>query len=528
MKAVKDKTVAGPFKRIPGLDKRINSILSIPKPGGERRVVVNLSAPGGSPSTVDRSFNGNANKDLSRCWPLTQLNARQFALMIRSMGSGARMGKSDLTQAYKNMPVTIEQRELQRFMFADRIFEDLRLIFGDTHAPMFFDRFHHVILVAFVTIPNNIPRPIWGKCIDDIPVVVPSDRSYWLRKYFYHYKTVCDKFGVKLSQSNDKHKSFEEEIEGEVLGIMFNTELMIWNLPLRKKRSIIRLLREVIYSPSAWTLHRWEVLNGKLQHLAGMWPPGKFFLDSFINAMNVARIRLSFIRSKKVIRDAMVWLAVMEKGNLPIPKEQYGPTLMHFTSFSDASGRIDDTPGVGLLIPSQFGEAPRVAAWEFPRGFLNSCDEMGKKCYCKTTCLEAIGVVSILFLGAEVLRGKCVVHKVDNIATCLAWNRGRSSMDQWATTILRAVGHICAFLNIDLHLQWQRRRSDRCSVAVDNLSHDRCEGLTQEETSCYLSESKVGFPEPLLRWMKGPRVDYNLGIELVEWLKASEANANGV
>ena len=82
---------------------------------------------------------------------------------------------------------------------------------------------------------------------------------------------------------------------------------------------------------------------------------------------------------------------------------------------------------------------------------------------------------------------------------------------------------MCAFLNINLHLEWQRRRSDRYTVVVDNLSHDRCEGLTQDEMARYLSEPMVGFPGPLLRWMNSPRVDYNLGIELVEWLKACDS-----
>ena len=85
---------------------------------------------------------------------------------------------------------------------------------------------------------------------------------------------------------------------------------------------------------------------------------------------------------------------------------------------------------------------------------------------------------------------------------------------------MRATAHVCAFLNIDLHVEWQRRRIDRYTRVVDNLSHDRCEEMTQEEVEQYLSEPLVGFPEPLLRWMMGPRIDYNLGIHLVGWLKS--------
>ena len=85
--------------------------------------------------------------------------------------------------------------------------------------------------------------------------------------------------------------------------------------------------------------------------------------------------------------------------------------------------------------------------------------------------------------------------------------------------IVRATVRVCAYLNVDLHLKWQRRRSDRYTRVVDNLSHDRCEELNQEELDQYLKEPLVGFPDPLLRWMRSPRIDYDLGIHLVNWLK---------
>ena len=195
---------------------------------------------------MDKSFNGNVDPNLKSCWPLTQLNARQFSFMVRNMGIGAYMGKSDLSSAYKCIPVAIDQRELQRFMFGDMVFEELRLIFGDTYASMFFDRFHHVIITTFVTVPNSIPRSIWGKCIDDVPVVVPANRIDLLRKFFQKYKEVCAKLEIKLSYSDDKMKSFEEDTTGIVLGIIFDTVKMTWNLTLIKKIDLIGLLKEIL------------------------------------------------------------------------------------------------------------------------------------------------------------------------------------------------------------------------------------------------------------------------------------------
>ena len=124
----------------------------------------------------------------------------------------------------------------------------------------------------------------------------------------------------------------------------------------------------------------------------------------------------------------------------------------------------------------------------------------------------------MLLLAPDLLQGKTVVHVVDNIATCLAWDRRRSSLDGWTSTLVRACGHVCAALNIDLHTEWRRRRTDRYTVVVDDLSHDRCKEMSREELQAYLVETQDGFPEPLLTWMKAPRTDLNLGINLVRWL----------
>ena len=91
-------------------------------------------------------------------------------------------------------------------------------------------------------------------------------------------------------------------------------------------------------------------------------------------------------------------------------------------------------------------------------------------------------------------------------------------MDSWTTTLVRAAAHVCAFLNISLYTEWRPRRSDRPTEVVDDLSHDLCGALNKEELEAYVNEKQVCFPEPLLFWLRSPKVDFNLGIRLVEWL----------
>ena len=281
LKAIRNKTIAGPFLPSAERCRRINAFLSVPKPGGERRQVGDLSSPKATRSVVDKSFNGNVDPELELSWPLTQLSAQQFSHMILSMGKGSYLGKTDLSQAYKNIPVVEEQKKLQRFMFGNMVFEETRLVFGDTYAPMYFDRFHSVILTVFVSALGHIPRCIYGKCIDDIPVVVPAGRLDLLRLHLERYKEICSRLNVRLSPM-DSVKGFEETQTGEVLGIIFCTVDLSWRLPVEKRNALIRMLRESIFSKERQTEKFWEKITGKLSNVYQLWPAGKFFIDKFL------------------------------------------------------------------------------------------------------------------------------------------------------------------------------------------------------------------------------------------------------
>ena len=391
--AIKAETVAGPFAESLLQSERINSFLSVPKPNGERREVGDLSSPSATWWSEDRSFNGNVDPEIEYVWPLTQLTARQFSLMLKGMGAGAMMGKTDLTQAYKNLPVVESQRKLQRFKFGHYVFEDLRMIFGDTYAPAFFDRFHHVILTAFVTVPHQIPRCIWNKCLDDVAIVVPEERTDLLDRHISVYKEVCKKLRVKISSSTDPVKSFEKSQSGIVLGILFDTRDMSWQLPEPKRTELLKRLQDVVDGRKPLDLKSWESLIGKLENLSTLWLPGKFFLDWFLSSVKKARSGHR-IPCNRVKRDAKIWVAMLKAGKLPILRQRSSPPLEHVVTYSDAAGEILDTPGVGLLIPAQLGHGPRAAAWEFPMRFLYTEDENGKKCFKKTCSLEALGKCS--------------------------------------------------------------------------------------------------------------------------------------
>ena len=141
---VKAGHMAGPLNIGQVADAKVNGFVSIGKPDGSRRQVGNLSHPPGL------SFNDNIDPEVLDTWHVKQTTACQFADMIMRAGRNAVMSCSDMVSAYKNMPVTKEQRRLQVFEFCGKQFVDLMLIFGDKCACMWYDRFHHCIVWFFV------------------------------------------------------------------------------------------------------------------------------------------------------------------------------------------------------------------------------------------------------------------------------------------------------------------------------------------------------------------------------------------
>ena len=134
------KNMAGPPDLNAVEETKVNGLISVSKPDGSCRQVGNLSHP------VGLSFNDNIDEEILKTWTVKQTTAKQFADMIVESGQGSLMSCSDMVSAYKNLPVKKEQRRLQVFQFGGKHFVDLKLIFGDRCACMWYDRFHHCVV----------------------------------------------------------------------------------------------------------------------------------------------------------------------------------------------------------------------------------------------------------------------------------------------------------------------------------------------------------------------------------------------
>ena len=526
---VKKGNMAGPLPKGFVKNAKINSLMSIKKPDGSRRQVGNLSSPVGS------SFNDGISAETLRKWKVYQTTSKQFSQMVARAGRGAVLACCDMNSAYKCLPVCIDQRRLQCFHFLEREFVDLRMIFGDQSACMYFDRLHWCIIEFFVLSRSQIPRRWIGRTVDDIPAVAPKIASEILNSFTETYKCQLSRLNIGFAPvDNERKKAFDASTSGEVLGVWYDTEDMSWKLSDRKLVLLIDELMEAVSPNEKISVNQVEVIHGKLNHFAQLCPPIKLLIGEVLFFLKKSLAKLPDMRSQlRYKKDlivpssmkvelstcaAIVWDTLCHP--LPVLEQDAPLALEAVQVFTDFSGHLLANPSLGVYIPSEFKEGPIVMSLAFPRKFLLSEDGEGHKCYSKSTSLEALGFLVPLVMKPDKFIGRKTIVISDNAASVLILGKGYSSGDPWATTICRAARVVAAALGCDLLAKWEPRRSSRETRISDNLTHNLLDELEREEVTAYIEDRSVSFPHPVLQWMAQPGIDTDLGYKCLRWMSS--------
>ena len=521
---IKDGHLAGPLPM--RKDIKINSWMAVPKPNGHRRQVGNLSSPEGS------SFNDGIPPEFLSQWQVTQTTARVFSFMIALAGKGAIMSCSDMVAAYKTLPVTLSQRPLQGFSFMGSLFLDLRMVFGDKSACMWYDRLHYAVIHYMVLQRVPFPANALGRTVDDIPAVVPARSANALQAFVRTYREQLNHLNIGAAPADpERRKAFDGDTSGEVLGIRFDTISFTWHLPHDKIAILVSSLLRVASPGSTLTLHEVQVLHGRLNNFAQMSPPALlliaqliFMLQEIMEANNSKQANKpshSFAVHTSLQSDVATLAAIIADTichPLPIAAPPNPPALCAIQVFTDASGHLLANPALGIYCPAQFMTPPFIASVPFPQSFLLKEDLQGKKAFRKTTTLEALGLLTPLCLDPLKFAEREVCVIIDNVATTIALHKGRSH-DAWATTIIRAARVMAAGIGATLVTVWKPRRSCRPTRVADDLTHGLTIELTQSEVLSYLDLGVTAFPMPILHWMAKPGPDKSLGRQCLLWTR---------
>jgi hypothetical protein len=108
---VEKKFVAGPFLNPPLPNFRANSILAVPQPN-KVRICLNVSLP------ENRSFNDNI--DTFEMEKIKMSSARLIGHTILEAGKNCSIAKTDIVDAYKNVPARVSDLHLQDFKWEGR------------------------------------------------------------------------------------------------------------------------------------------------------------------------------------------------------------------------------------------------------------------------------------------------------------------------------------------------------------------------------------------------------------------------
>ena len=523
---VKGGNLAGPMDPKEHPLTKINAFMAIPKPLGHRRQVGNLSSPAGN------AFNDGIPAAVLRTWPVTQTTAKQFSIKITRAGWRAVMSKCDMVNAYKLIKVCLEQRWLQGFMFCGKLFLDLCLIFGDKAACMWYDRFHFCILSYFVLPKTTIPGTAVGETVDDITAVAPDKAESALAKFVNIYRQELASLNIEAAASDPEcTKAFDGSRKGEILGVIFNTKDMSWNMGLRKTKKLADRLWSMSSSKAAISLHEAEVLVGEVEHFTQLATPITLlvsnlreFLKNILSSHTTSKCQdrdTTWLPITEELKDDCRTMAVIVKDTmehpLPILLETF-KDLLAIPVYTDASGCLNSNPSLGILIERHNRTQPLVASLRFPYKFLHAFDKHGHAIYCKSTLLESLGYLATLLLCPHRFQGLSVSFMIDSLSAVSALKKGFSPSDELTTTIVKASRVVAASLNCDISSEWIPRRSNRQSTIADDLTHNLTASLNKDELDSYLAMCAVSFPLPILQWMDNPVEDHTLGRKCWLWM----------
>jgi hypothetical protein len=307
-----------------------------------------------------------------------------------------------------------------------------------------------------------------------------------------------------------------------VLGVEFNTNRLEWRLHPRKIADIVAAI-ELMQQSGHSDLKQMEKLTGKLNNFAQMMP----FAKLFKRTMN--QFLAGFAENYEILlevpehfkKDLDIWKSILTCSPdwLPIAKEMDNPVPDALRFVSDAAGGTGNEVWAGV---ASIGELHEKSFWYLGRGVwppsvYSYRDEKGAALAQKMTTLELVGLFLPFLTVPEVVRGRNIVLGVDNLGVVFAWENGYAKGDLLASSLVRALGIVAAYLECRVHVQHVPRLTTLSSVMADNLT--RASTATAEVWSALVGVRTAEPPAGLWDWLSDPVLDWELGLKLVDEIK---------
>jgi hypothetical protein len=516
--------VAGPFSAPPYHGFRSNSMIALEQKD-KVRIIMDLSSPKGE------SFNDCV--DELHLEKVNMSTARQFGYSVVDCGIGARLYKWDLVDAYKNIPVPIYQIKFQGFRWLGKYYAETQKVFGDKSSVAAFDRLGKTC-VDFACLLSNTPEWLIHRTLDDTPLVVPASSDIG-KKFATAYEYVCNSVNARLAPPCPKNeKAFCDQTKGTVLGIVFDSEKLSWSLSHEKATRVLLRIQGPLLGDSLSLLETQKLLGslndvGQMcSFLRGFRHTLQQFLTEFENDELISRPLPAQARD-----DLRVWavaVADATKG-LPIPHRPTNFSLAAYTFVSDAAGAQFSRQG-DRFIPyctDKYRGAACVSAdhngiWfcsriSWPKRFLlEARDEKDHAYGCKSSTLEAVGILLPFLCCPEKIAGGEVILLTDNESLVFGWGSRKITNDTSASILIRAIHIISFYLGCSVTIEHLPRRSTTLAELVDDLSRSSTTGPAQLQL--IRRAHSLPIPHVLQDWLQNPSDDWTLPLTLLNHVKS--------
>jgi len=520
---VKSKMVAGPYRKKPFKDFRINPLMAVVQKS-KVRPILNLSSP------KDSSFNDAVNEFCIK--KLEMSSAKLFSQTIFTAGKNSIMTKSDICDAYKIIPGHPSQWKCFGFKWLGRYFYDITTVFGSKSAPANFDCLPET-LVNIVCSEEKIPRKWVHRQLDDVPVVSPKNTDYSAR-FSDKYAVLCKKLNIPLAEfCPQKEKAFGPSTEGTILGIEFNTASMTWKLPKEKYNNSIKII-DLFLNSKTCNLKMIQQLHGKLTDFVQMcdFMLGFRFhlvklLGNFENNESETRII-----SENLKKDLWIWKKCLKSSldGFPICKPPMNSPVNAICFISDAAGASLQWEGKickNLSIPNDRGVASIGYNKEkiffsggirWPFNLITKVRDSNNRLFGgKSTTLECIGLLIPFLCCPKIVKNKFVLLFVDNTNVIYAWEKKYCKNDQETSILIRTLHILEAYLECKIFVQHTKRLSNEMASLVDHLSRQ------SSTTAIDLKKiEKITWSQPegtLVSWLKKPVADWTIPNKILEDVK---------
>lgn len=457
LKEVQLGKMLGPFSQKPISNLQTSPIGLVPKKDLSLRLITHLSFPKCS------SINDFIDPEICK---VKYSSIDKVLETILSCGRSAKLGKIDISQAFRLIVINPADFDLLGIMFDGEYFIDKCLPFGCSLSCALFEKFATMLHWA-VTSYSGINT--LDHYLDDFIFIGPSssDHCYILMNTFLD---ISNQLGVPINDS----KTVWPTTLLTFLGLDIDTVAMTIRIPEEKLVKLKNMLTPLL-SMKKVTLRDLESVVGLMSFCARAITSSRAFLRRFYDLIATVNNKkpYHFARlNSEVKEDVKVWLNFLEHFNgSTYISDQTWLTNETLELFTDSSG--NHQLGAGAYF------APHWVQYKWPNSWVNT------PILRDMTVLELIPVVLALLIWGSELQNKKLIFRIDNSALVATLNK-RTSKSKSVMKLVRPL----VFLTMRYNIQFK-------AMHIEGLHNSIADSLSRFQMERFRSLAPMADKEPV-------------------------------